>query len=79
MPRSPIKKKEYMMSDLSKWIHGEMKARKMRQVDMGRLLGISQQAFGKKLNEKKFCHKDLIIIFSYFDASKDEIYRYMKM
>lgn len=79
MPRVAIKKKQYMISDLAQWITGRMYAMKIRQKDMGELLGISQQAFGHKLKISQFTYGELLEILKKLDATDEEILRLMKL
>lgn len=79
MPRVAIKKKEYMTSDFVKWLVGEMRARNLKQKDMGAILGIKQNAFSKRLESGFFTYKDLITIFKKFETPEEEIVRLMKM
>lgn len=51
MPRVTIKKKEYMISDLSQWIAGRMYAKKLRQQDMAETIGITQSAFCQRMKK----------------------------
>ena len=79
MPRVAIKKKDYMISDLSQWIAGRMYAKKIRQRDMGELLGITQQAFCKKLKISHFTYGELISVLKKLEATDEEILRLMKL
>ena len=79
MPRVAIKKKEYMISDLSEWIAGRMYAMKVRQKEMGELLGITQQAFCKKLKKSNFDYRELLSILKKLEATDEEILRLMKL
>ena len=79
MPRVAIKKKEYMISDLSQWIKGRLYAKKLRQEDVANLLGISQSAFSHRLRLSYFTYGDLLSILKYLDATDEEILRLMKL
>ena len=79
MPRVAIKKKEYMISDLSQWIVGRMYAMKIRQREMGELLGITQQSFCKKLHGSYFTYSELLSILKRLEATDEEILRLMKL
>lgn len=79
MPRVAIKKKEYMVSDLSEWIVGKMYAKDMKQRDVAEILGIKQSAFCQRLKKGLFSYTDLLSLLKTFDATDDEILRLMKL
>lgn len=79
MPRAAIKRKEYIVTDLSKWIVGKMYEKHMNQKDMGEMLGITQQAFGRRLKLGVFPYTDLVEIFKKLEATNDEILRFMRI
>ena len=79
MPRVSIKKKDYMVSDLSEWIAGRMYARKIRQQDMAELIGITQSAFCQRLKTGFFTYRELLSVFKYLEATEEEILRLMKL
>ena len=45
MPRVTIKKKEYKVSDFSKWIVGKMYEQGLTQADLAKMIGITQPSF----------------------------------
>lgn len=79
MPRVAIKKKDYMISDLSEKIFGRMHSMNIRQREMGALLGITQQAFSQKLQKSKFNYGELLSIFKRLEFTDEEILRLMKL
>ena len=79
MPRVAIKKKEYMISDLSQWIVGRMYARKIKQEEMGEVIGVNQSGFSKRLSKGKFTYAELISILKHLQATDEEILRLMKL
>ena len=79
MPRVAIKKKDYMVSDLSQWIAGKMWAMKIRQREMGELLGITQAAFSQKLKTSYFTYEELLPVLKKLEATDEEILRLMKL
>lgn len=62
MPRVSIKKKEYKVSDLAKYIASEMYAQDISQAEMATRLGVTQQAFSYKLKHSVFSYGDLLTI-----------------
>lgn len=79
MPRIKSKRKEYMVKDIGRCIYGKMKEKGFTQSDLAREIGITQQAFGAKLNgTAQFNYKDLIIIFSTLKLTDEEILKTMK-
>lgn len=79
MPRVTIKKKDYMISDLSQWIVGRMYVMKVRQREMADLLDITQPAFSKKLKINYFTYGELLSILKKLEATDEEILRLMKL
>lgn len=84
MPRVAINKKKYLLRDLYVWIKGKMSLEGMNQEGLGELLGISQQAasarlLGLKSGEDKFKHNELAVIFKRFEATDEEILKFMKL
>lgn len=79
MPRVAIKKKEYMISDLSQWIVGQMYAKHIRQEEMAGMIGINQSSFSKRLKQGKFSYGDLLSILKHLEATDEEILRLMKL
>lgn len=79
MPRVAIKKKEYKLSDFSKWLIGEMRERKLSQADIGKLLGISQPAVSQRLESGNFTYDQLLTLFSKLEAPDKDILRLMKL
>lgn len=71
MPRVRIKKKEYMISDLTKYIVGEMYAQDISQEEMAYHLGITQQAFSYRLRHNIFSYGDLLTIFNVLETPNE--------
>lgn len=72
MPRITAKNKEYKISDLSKYISGEMWAQDITQKEMAYHLGITQQGFGYKLSHNNFSYGDLLTIFDVLGTSEEK-------
>lgn len=79
MPRVHILHKNYMLQDLSDWITGKMRIMKKSQAYMGKMLGISQVAFGKRLKGAKFEYAELLEILKELQATDEEILKFMKL
>ena len=79
MPRVHLLRKKYMLQDLSDWITGKMRIQKKSQAYMGRLIGISQVAYGQRLRRGEFEYSQLIEILKELNASDEEILKLMKM
>lgn len=84
MPRVAINKKKYMLQDLYEWISGRMARYEVTQTDLGHLLGISQPSThdrleGLKNGKDTLKHNDLAVIFKRFEATDEEILRFMKL
>lgn len=79
MPRVTIKKKEYMISDLSQWIAGRMYTKGLRQQDMAETIGITQSAFCQRLKKGLFTYGEMLSIFKKLEATDEEILRIMRL
>ena len=79
MPRVSAKKKEYMASDLTQWIIGRLYVKNLHQKDLAEKLGITKSALSLRMRSGFFEYKDLLTIFSYLDASNEEIIKLMKL
>ena len=79
MPRVQILRKKYMLQDLSDWITGKMRVQKKSQAYMGKLLGISQVAYGQRLKSGNFEFGQLIEIFKELQATDEDIVKLMRM
>lgn len=79
MPRVAIKKKEYMITDLIKWIVGQMHVMQINQEEMGEVIGVNQSGFSKRLSKGKFTYAELISILKHLEATDEEILRLMKL
>lgn len=78
MPRVALKKREYQALDFIKWLESEMWDRGIKQEDMGNLLGISQQAFSKRVEKRQFDVKEIMLIFHEFDTPPEKIGQLLK-
>lgn len=79
MPRVTIKKRDYKLKDLKSWICGQMHAHGLKQKDVARRLGISQQAFSARIKVTQkgresdlFSVGDLLTLFELFKTTDEE-------
>lgn len=79
MPRVQINRKKYMVTDLRRWIIGQMRVMHVNQEEMGKVIGVNQSGFSKRLSKGKFDHVELISIFERLEATDEEILRLMKL
>lgn len=84
MPRVAINKNKYMLQDLYIWIKVKMSIFGMNETDLGEIWGISQAAastrlLGLKAGKDKLKHNDLAVIFKRFEATDEEILKFMKL
>lgn len=78
MPRIKSRRKIYKSKDLGSWVAGKMREKHLTQKIMADELGISQPAYGKKLEKSQFTYFDLITIFEKLEISDDDILEVMK-
>ncbi len=84
MPRVAIKKKQYMITDLSRWIVGKMREKNLRQVDIAGFLGLNQQSVSARIQnglkgKDSFSQGELITLFKELEATDEEILRLLKL
>lgn len=79
MPRVAINRKKYMVTDLIKWIVGQMHVMNIKQEEMGEVIGVNQSGFSKRLGKGKFTYVELISILKHLKATDEEILRLMKL
>ena len=79
MPRVTIKKKEYKVSDFSKWIVGKMYEQGLTQADLAKMIGITQPSFCNRLEKGLFSYSDMLILFKELKVSDSEILTLMKL
>lgn len=78
MPKVYITKEDKLNSRLAALLFGTMKVKRKTQTEMGDVLGISQQAFGKKLKKSQFTFLELVKVFDELDLPDEDIIRVMK-
>lgn len=85
MPRVSINKKQYMIKDFTGWVLQKMKMNRLKQQDIGDILGISQSSFSKRvekcIEEGKniFSYEEVLMLLKEFKATDEEILRLMKL
>lgn len=91
MPRIALTKEqkvEYKLNDLRKWVFIQMRELGISQEDVGKELGITQQAVSIKLNPKTykknknadpFKSKELLILFDLLDATPEDKVRLLSI
>lgn len=88
MPRVAIKKRDYMIRDLTGWIIGKMHEKGMSQEELAAELGIGQAALSSRLNPKRyksgktkdpFSYGDLLTLFKLFEVPDEEKQRLISL
>lgn len=79
MARVLIKKKDYMVTDLSKWLVAKMYEKGLRQADLAEIIDISQPAFCQRLKAGAFTYRQLITLLEKLKATDEEILKIMKV
>jgi len=79
MPRITSRRKFYKEKDIGSWVRGEMAKKKIRQKQMADCMGITQQAFGQKVNKNQFTYSDLLTIFQELQTEDAEIVKLMRI
>lgn len=78
MPRVFITKQDQLNNRLVSLIYGTMKVQRITQRQMAKELGISQQAFAKKLKNCQFTFADITTVFRVLDTPDEDIIKVMK-
>lgn len=78
MPRVILSRKKYLKKDFCSWITGKM-FHQYTQKEVGGVLGITQQAFSKKLKNCEFSFDDVITLLDFFKATDEERIRLLKL
>ena len=73
MPRVYLSEKDRTNNRIAKWVYGEMDVREMKQSELAKELGVTQQAVSQKLKNKHFYVTDLTEFIRIFEPDIDEI------
>lgn len=79
MPKVYLTKQEKLNEEFYKWLIGSMKYRKLRQRDIAKKLGITQQAFSQKVGKLSFSYPDIVSLFEILEPDADTVMRLMGM
>ena len=77
MPKAYITRQEKLNSELSAWIYGQFKTRKIPQRVIAEQMGVTQQAFSYKLKTHSFHYEDLVVIFRLLKPDSKTLMRLM--
>ena len=77
MPRSYITRQEKLNNDLSAWIYGQAKVRKVTQKQMADAIGIKQPSLNYKLRHGSFTFQDLTAVFAILEPDGETLKRLM--
>ena len=78
MPRIHLTKQDQLNDRLLMMILGTMRLKRISQESIAQTLGITRQAFGKKLKSKHFTFSDLVTIFTELEFTDEQILSVMK-
>ena len=78
MPKVFITKQEQLNNKLVTMIYGTMKVKRITQQKIANEMGITQQAFSRKLKICQFSFAELITIFNALELSDDQILSVMR-
>jgi len=79
MPRVSIKKKDYMVQDFGDWVRGRLRRMHRSQQSFADILGISQPALNRRLDNGKFYYSEMLEIFKELEATDEEILKFLRM
>ena len=78
MPKVFITKQDKLNDRLLTLILGTMRLKKISQESMASEMGITRQAFGKKIKSRHFTFSDLVTIFGVLELSDEQILSVMR-
>ena len=78
MPKIFLTKEDALSDRLVMLIYGTMKVKRLTQTYMADKLGITQQAFGKKLKKAQFTYLELITVFKVLELPDEKILSVMR-
>lgn len=78
MPRTALKKENYMKQDTADLIRNKMRRQEITQQDIGDEFGICGRAVGYKLDRMNFTYPQLVKIFAKLEFTEGEILKCMK-
>lgn len=85
MPRVTIKKKDYKLKDFKGWVDKQRRIHGLKQIDVAKALGISQQGLSARLKVEDgkmpdpFSYGDLLTLFDLFETTDEEKLYLMKL
>lgn len=79
MPKVYLTKQEKLNEEFYKWLVGSMKFRKLKQRDMAKKLGITQQGFSYKVSSLNFQFSDIVSLFEILEPDADTVMRLFGM
>lgn len=77
MPKTYITRQEKLNNDLSAWLIGTMKVKRIRQEEVALELGITQQALSYKIRNHALKYDDLIALFGILKPDVETLARLM--
>ena len=79
MSKVYLTKQEKLNEEFYKWLVGSMKYRKLRQHDIAKKLGITQQGFSHKMSSLNFQFSDIVSLFEILKPDADTVMRLFGM
>lgn len=79
MPKVRTNYLDYRLQELTDYIRTETKHKKIKQHEMGDLLGRTQASFSMKLSNNSLTASDLLLIFEKLDTPPEKIGELLSM
>lgn len=77
MPRAYITKQEKLNNELSAWIYGQAKVRRVTQKQLAEAIGIKQPSLNYKLRHGSFSFQDLTVVFEILEPDGETLMKLM--
>ena len=77
MPRAYITKQEKLNNELSAWIYGQAKVRRVTQKQLADAIGIKQPSLNYKLRHGSFSFQDLTVVFEILEPDGETLMKLM--
>ena len=77
MPKAYITKQEKLNNELSAWIYGQAKVRRVTQRQLAEAIGIKQPSLNYKLRHGSFSFQDLTVVFEILEPDGETLMKLM--
>lgn len=73
MPKVYLSEKDRLCQKLGSWVYGQMRINRISQAKVADELGVTQQAFSKKLKKCRFTYEDFLTFVKIFNPTQNDL------